>query len=144
MVCLGNIMRNEELNKESAFIAVEGLLDILFSDKRKYQKKSIESFGITLSPKSKSLNALAPKKPVGRPPDSSELKSIKEAHKDSNENIVYYDVKNAFEKLEKRRGPYAPKVTWSDAFRKVAKERNKGEPHSSLRVMFYSAKKRLT
>lgn len=143
MVCLGNIMRNEELNKESAFIAIEGLLDILFSDKRKYQKRAIESFGITLIPKSKSLNALAPQKTVGRPPDSSELKHIKEAYKDSDENVIYHDVLISFEKLKAKRSTNAPKISLSDAFRKVAKERKNNESPKSISVKFYNAKKRL-
>ena len=143
-VCIGNIMKNEELDKESASIVVGGLLDILFSANTKHRKWAIDSFGIILPPKKvQGRNALAPKRPVGRPSMNPKLRAVKEEYKDSVENVLYYDVLIAFEKLKEKRSPNAPKVSWSDAFRRVAKERNNNESPKSISVKFYRAQKRL-
>ena len=142
-VCIGNIMKNEELDRESARIVVGGLLDILFSANTKHRKWAIDSFGIVLPKKNQGRNALVPKRPVGRPSLTHELRAVKEDYKDSVENVLYYDVLISFKKLKEKRSPNAPKVSWSDAFRRVAKERNNNESPKTISVKFYRAQKRL-
>jgi len=137
-----NIHENEVIDRESARTVYEGLRDILLSEKLKERKEAINSFNVELPPKGKRLSDFLHKKPVGRPSEPLSLKEIKKDHKEADENVVYYEVLIALDKLAVKRGKNASRVAKTEAFRKVAKDRGKRESEKTISVMFYEAKKR--